>query len=197
MAATLSKASRQPANEAYSARTALPRRAVACGLRSGEHRLDPACLAAHSDRLYRLAFSLCSSAEESEDLVQETFARVLLRPRIIRAEDDTNYLLQALRHTFLSVRRGAARRPRTYPVNVAVEDIEDQGTLRPEAHLEFALLCQAVFELPIDFRDAVLAVDVVGLHYREAAHGLGVKEATLASRVFRARERLAETLAPR
>jgi RNA polymerase sigma-70 factor (ECF subfamily) len=82
-------------------------------------------------------------------------------------------------------------------VNVAVEDIEDQGTLRPEAHLEFALLCQAVFELPIDFRDAVLAVDVVGLHYREAAHGLGVKEATLASRVFRARERLAETLAPR
>ena len=43
-----------------------------------------------------------------EDLVQETFARVLRKPRLIRSEDDIGYLLRVLRNTFVSSRRTAA-----------------------------------------------------------------------------------------
>jgi RNA polymerase sigma-70 factor, ECF subfamily len=53
-----------------------------------EHTLDPARLGDHLDRLYRAAWALCGSREDAEDLVQETYARVLSRPRLLRNEDD-------------------------------------------------------------------------------------------------------------
>src|ERR1700753_1617824 len=80
-----------------------------------DHQLDPQALGDHIDRLYRAAIALCGSREEAEDLVQETFARVLRRPRTLRADDDNGYLLRRVRNTFLSARRTAARRPRTQP----------------------------------------------------------------------------------
>ena len=41
------------------------------------------------------------------------------------------------------------------------------------------------------FRDALVAVDVVGLTYAEAAELLDTKEATITSRLFRARAQVA------
>src|SRR4051812_50152333 len=63
-----------------------------------ERTLDPARLGDHLDRLYRAAWALCGSREDTEDLVQETYARVLSRPRVLRREDDLGYLLRALRN---------------------------------------------------------------------------------------------------
>ena len=77
--------------------------------------LDPAALGDHVDRLYRAAWAMCGSREDAEDLVQDTFARVLAKPRLIRNDDDLGYLLRVLRNTFVSRtarRRGARRRPR-------------------------------------------------------------------------------------
>ena len=67
-----------------------------------ERTLDPARLGDHLDRLYRAAWALCGSREDAEDLVQETYARVLAGPRLLRNEDDLGYLLRALRNTFLN-----------------------------------------------------------------------------------------------
>ena len=61
-------------------------------------RLDPEDLGDHLDRLYRAAWALCGRREDAEDLVQETYARVLARPRWLRREDDFAYLLRALRN---------------------------------------------------------------------------------------------------
>src|ERR1044072_7387421 len=59
--------------------------------------LDPDRLGDHIDRLYRAAWALSGSREDAEDLVQETYARVLSRPRLLRREDDLGYLLRAPR----------------------------------------------------------------------------------------------------
>src|SRR5438552_2082459 len=67
-------------------------------------KLDPSTLADHLDRLYRAAWALCGSREDAEDLVQETYTRVLARPRLIYREDDLGYLLRVLRNTFVSGR---------------------------------------------------------------------------------------------
>ncbi len=48
-----------------------------------------------------------------------------------------------------------------------------------------------IADLPESFRDALVAVDVVGLSYGEAAELLGTKEATITSRLFRARAQVA------
>jgi RNA polymerase sigma-70 factor, ECF subfamily len=78
---------------------------------SPPRQLDPEVLGDHIDRLHWAAWALCGSREESEDLVQKTFARVLRKPRMLRSEDDLGYLLRVPRNTFISARRAAARRP--------------------------------------------------------------------------------------
>jgi RNA polymerase sigma-70 factor (ECF subfamily) len=52
----------------------------------------------------------------------------------------------------------------------------------------------AINELPEEFREALVAVVIVGLSYGEAARALGVPEGTVTSRLFRARDRVARKL---
>ena len=80
-----------------------------------ERTLDPARLGDHLDRLYRAAWALTGSREDAEDLVQETYARVLARPRLLRNQDDLGYLLRALRNTFFTRLKTERRRLRPGP----------------------------------------------------------------------------------
>ena len=159
-----------------------------------ERQLDPNALGDHVDRLFRAAWSLCGSREEAEDLVQETFARVLRKPRLLRSEDDLGYLLRVLRNTFFSQLRTAARRPQTTAMPDDLDMLEDRTAARPEAHMRSAELFATISALPDDFRDALIAIDVVGLSYREAAQALKVREATITTRLHRARQRVAAAL---
>jgi RNA polymerase sigma-70 factor (ECF subfamily) len=161
---------------------------------NAERELDPEALGDHIDRLYRAAWSLCGSREEAEDLVQATFERILRRPRFLRSEDDVGYLLRVLRNTFFSQRRAASRRPQTTPLPDDLDLIEDRTAPAADSRLESAELYAAISRLPDDFRDALVAIDVVGLSYREAAKVLKVREATITTRLHRARQRVAADL---
>ena len=163
---------------------------------SPDRQLDPEALGDHIDRLYRAARSLTGSREEAEDLVQETFLRVLRKPRILRSEDDLGYLLRVLRNTFISSRRTAARRPQATGGPAVLELVEDRRSAQPDQMLEAAEVYAAISELPEDFRDAVVAIDVMGLSYREASRALRVREATITTRLHRGRQRIARALDP-
>jgi RNA polymerase sigma-70 factor (ECF subfamily) len=157
------------------------------------HRLDPERLVDHLPRLYRAARAWTRSREEAEDLVQETVARVLARPRLVRGEGEISYLLRALRNTLISQRRAAGRRPAT---TALVEEAAVAGRAGedPAEAAEIGEVHAAIAELPDEFRDALVAVDIAGLSYREAARALGVREGTVTSRLFRARDRVARRL---
>jgi len=157
-------------------------------------RLDAASLPDHVDRLYRAAWSLSGSREEAEDLVQETFARVLEKPRLLRSDDDIGYLLRVLRNTFLSSRRTAGRRPATVTMPDDFEPADRRTGSSPEAGQAVAETFAAIASLPDKLRDALVAVDVVGLTYREAGRAFGTREATITSRLFRARQQVVRTL---
>lgn len=156
--------------------------------------LDPQSLTQHVDRLYRAAWALCGRREDAEDLVQETFVRVLARPRIVRGEDDLYYLMRALRNTFYTTRRTASRRPVTGAALEDVVAVDPRPMGRPEQAIEVQELYATVARLPEDFRLALVAVDVLGLSYREAARALKVREATITTRLFRARGQVARAL---
>jgi RNA polymerase sigma-70 factor (ECF subfamily) len=159
-------------------------------------RLDPQSLPQHVDRLYRAAWALCGSPHDAEDLVQETFARVLARPRHLHGQDELAYLMRVLRNTFLTQRRTASRRPQKASVTLDDIDAPDPRTgERPEQVLQAREVFAAIAALPDNYRLAVVAVDIVGLSYREAAKALGTREATIATRVFRGRERVAKDMA--
>jgi len=159
--------------------------------------LDPQSLTKHVDRLYRAAWALCGSREDAEDLVQETFVRVLAKPRVLRGDDELYYLMRVLRNTFLTSRRTASRRPQTVATldDVAPADSKPMG--QPERALEVSELYAAIAQLPDDFRLALVAVDVLGLSYREASRSLRVREATLTTRLHRARKQVAAGVVPK
>ena len=156
---------------------------------AGAHELDPGTLGDHLDRLYRAAWALCGSREEAEDLVQETYVRVLARPRFVRRDEDLAYLLRALRNTFFAVRRRA--RPTLVPLD---EELDRGAAPEPGELAEQRRVYSVIAALPEEFRDALVAIDVVGLSYREAARALKVPEGTVTSRLSRAREQAARNL---
>jgi RNA polymerase sigma-70 factor (ECF subfamily) len=156
------------------------------------HVLEPQGLPAHTDRLFRAAWALCGSREEAEDLVQETFAKVLEKKRVVRGGSDLAYLLRGLHNTFISTRRAAGSRPQLSAVDVELAPSAIATRGQPETSARVREIFTAIAGLPEDFRAAIVAVDVTGLSYAEAAAALGVKESTLATRVFRARGEILE-----
>jgi RNA polymerase sigma-70 factor, ECF subfamily len=156
--------------------------------------LDPETLGDHIDRLFRAAWALCGSRADAEDLVQETFERVLRRPRFVRRDDDLSYLYRTLRNTHSSARRTASRRPKVTAELNDVQTASSRADFQPEQAAETNLVFDAIAALPEPMREALVAVDVLGLSYAEAGKALGVHENTIPSRLARARLKVAEAL---
>jgi RNA polymerase sigma-70 factor, ECF subfamily len=152
--------------------------------------LDPAQLGDHLDRLYRAAWALTGSRQDAEDLVQETFARVLARPRLLSHDNHIAYLLRALRNTFLTQKRNESRRPRTAPLPDELDLLADPHVRDPQAAAEAAELYATIAALSGDHRDVLVAVDVAGLSYSEAARALRIPIGTVMSRLYRARQQV-------
>ena len=156
-------------------------------------QLEPASLAQHRPRMMRAAYAMCGSHEDAEDLVQETFEQVLRRPRFVHRDRDMAYLLRALRHTCAAHARATARR-RTAPS--APEDLDWIADERasPDIAMDVRLAYAAIAELSEPLRATIVAVDVVGLSYKEAARSLRTRIGTIMSRLYRAREQVAAAL---
>jgi RNA polymerase sigma-70 factor (ECF subfamily) len=165
--------------------------ATLIGVSSTERvQLDPQRASDHIDRLFRAAWALCGSRQDAEDLVQETYARVLAKPRFLRSEDDLGYLLRTLRNTFLNQKRTESRRLRAAPLPDELDVVADPRATDPAAAVEAAEVYAAVAALPADYRDVLVAVDVTGLSYKEAARTLRIPEGTVMSRLYRARQQV-------
>jgi RNA polymerase sigma-70 factor, ECF subfamily len=163
---------------------------IASPSRTGSRRLAPARLPQHTERLYRAAYALSGSAPDAEDLVQETFARVLSRPRLVRRGGELAYLMRVLRNTWIDFARARAARPHPAggeAIDWVVEAESDPGGLALDVRLAY----EGMRELPEHQREAIAAVDVLGLSYKEAARSLRIRPGTLMSRLARARERVA------
>jgi len=137
--------------------------------------LDPERLAFHMDRLTRVARHLCGRHGDAEDLVQDTFERVLRRPRTVSGSEAA-YLVQAVRNTHLSRLRSAASRVRTTALPDDFEPVDVGAEDRPMS----ARRAREVL-------DAVAALPKAG----EAARELGIAEGTLHSRLYRGRAQVA------
>jgi RNA polymerase sigma-70 factor (ECF subfamily) len=151
-------------------------------------RLDPDRLPGHLVVLYCTARGMCRSREDAEDLVQETLVNVLARPRLWRDGSEIGFLRRALQNTNASRHRAALRRPATSPL------FDHDAPAAPTNTVDAREIFEAIAGAPAMYRDAVIAVDVLGLSYREAARSLNVSEATLTSRLHRGRQRVTRLL---
>jgi RNA polymerase sigma-70 factor (ECF subfamily) len=138
--------------------------------------LQPDEAASHLTRLYRLAWSLCGSPHVAEDLVQET------------------YLARTLRNVTTDHRRSeSSRQRRRFPAE-EVDPPDHRVTGDPVLAALAGEVYGAVSGLPDHHRQVVAAVDVAGMTYDEAARTLGIPVGSVMSRLYRARDRLADKL---
>jgi RNA polymerase sigma-70 factor (ECF subfamily) len=113
---------------------------------------------------------------------------VLKRPRLLRDGNEIAYLLRALRNTHTNRHRAAARRPATRQL------LEDDAPAHNDSNIDGREIMQAIANTPARYRDAVIAVDLLGLSYREAGRALRTREATITTRLHRGRQHVAREL---
>jgi len=158
--------------------------------------LDPSRLASHLPRLRRTAIRLSGSREDGEDLVQETFLRVLRSPRRLRTGEEYPYLARALRNTHVDKVRSAVRQVQTTAMTDALDAVlpaVDRSSVRSEARE----VLSAVDALPASYRDVVIAVDVAGYSYADAAARLDIPIGTVMSRLYRGRKAVIDAVGDR
>jgi RNA polymerase sigma-70 factor, ECF subfamily len=160
-----------------------------------------------ADQVYQVARRLVGSREEAEDLMQETYARAFRSWRSF--EPGTNlraWLLRILTNLNIDRARARQRRPQTEPLEEGDYFLynrlaESTGDSQPEeeerviARLSQDNVVSALAELPHDFRDTLVLVDIGGFSYAEAAQILDIPVGTVMSRLHRGRRILKRQLA--
>ncbi|MBK1660715.1 sigma-70 family RNA polymerase sigma factor [Paracraurococcus ruber] len=135
---------------------------------------------------------LCGSAQEADDLVQESLARTLrsLDAREEPVEDLRAWCLATIRNTFheglRARKREQARLQQVVPDPPSPPPQETPGQIRD--------LAQALKELPPLLREAVILVGAQGMSHQQAAAICKVPVGTMKARVSRARKLLAVAL---
>ncbi|HET7075875.1 MAG TPA: sigma-70 family RNA polymerase sigma factor [Chloroflexia bacterium] len=152
---------------------------------------------AHLSGLYYAALRLTGRPADAEDLVQETYTRGYAAfDRFTLGTNARAWLYRIMNNLFLNqVSRAEARRTRSFsataPADIAAWEAPaaDPAEILLDRTLD-ARLSAALRELPPDFRSALVAVDVGGFSYEEAAGMLGCPVGTVRSRLYRARSLL-------
>ena len=144
----------------------------------------------HLDRLHTAALALSGNSHDADDLVQEVYLSLLRRPRRVTRGSEVGYLLTMVRNRFVDEHRSARRRTAAGPLDDRLDAADHRDGLRPEVAAEHGEVIAAVGELASPFRETLIAVDVCGLSYREAAAVLDTPVGTVMSRLARARGRV-------
>lgn len=148
-------------------------------------------------KIYNFAYRLTGNPDDAHDLVQEVLLRVRRGLASYQPGSFEGWLWRITRNAFLDEVRKRKRRP-TSPLPDEI-DRWDAATSDP-ADVEYARITlgddvqKALLELPIEFREAVILCDVVGLSYEEIAQAASVPIGTVRSRIHRGRKMMRELL---
>ncbi|MEO7719212.1 MAG: sigma-70 family RNA polymerase sigma factor [Capsulimonas sp.] len=161
-----------------------------------EHTILP-----HLAAAYNLARWLTSNDQDAEDVVQEACVRAFRSFDGYRGGDNARpWLLRIVRNTtYTWLRRNRALEPAlSFDESLHALPCEE---LNPEAivlrHVDAGLLRQALEELPVEYREAIVLRELEGLSYKEIGEIAAVPLGTVMSRLARARKRLADSLGER
>jgi RNA polymerase sigma-70 factor, ECF subfamily len=157
-----------------------------------------------ADQVYRVARRLVSTREEAEDLVQETYARAFRSWRSYTPGTNLRaWLFRILTNLNIDRGRREQRSPSTQPLeegdyflyNRLEADSGSDDEARIVERLSQDEIVQALAEVPHDFRDVIVLVDIGDFTYQDAAQILDIPIGTVMSRLHRGRRILKKELA--
>ena len=158
------------------------------------------------DSLYNTAYRMTRSAEDAEDLVQETYFKAY--KYYDKFEEGTNlkaWLFKILKNTFINNYRKKKLEPRSVDF-AEIEDSFERIVRRdnsekpadPESEFFTGLLDddvkKALESLPYDYRMVVILADLEDFSYKEIAEILDCPVGTVMSRLYRGRKLLEKVL---
>jgi RNA polymerase sigma-70 factor, ECF subfamily len=161
-----------------------------------------------SDQVYRVARRLAGSREEAEDLVQQAYERAFRSWR--QYTPGTNlraWLLRILTNLNIDQGRRRQRSPKTTSLDTETGDYflynkleaqvpdENPDEGRVLERLSQDSIVDALAEVPHDFRDVIVLVDIGEFSYADAAQILDIPIGTVMSRLHRGRRILKKNLA--
>jgi RNA polymerase sigma-70 factor, ECF subfamily len=167
------------------------------------HATLEALVREHSRLVYRIAYAVLRRHHDAEDATQETFLRVLRYNSKLAAVDDAKTWLARIAWRVAvdrSKKRGWQREiplddPEKPAVEVASSDAPADQAVNG-THVGAALE-RLIAALPEKLRQPLILSTIEEMLPREVAATLGINEAAVRSRVFRARQMLKEKLAQR
>ena len=159
-----------------------------------------------ADQVYRVARRLVGSREEAEELVQETYIRAFRSWSSFTPGTNLRaWLFRILTNLNLDRGRKIQRTPDLQPLEegdyflanklAAVEGERALDQERVVEKLSQDNVVEALSEVPHDFRDVVVLVDIGDFSYADAAQILDVPIGTVMSRLHRGRRILKQKLA--
>lgn len=151
----------------------------------------------HAPRLLAMATRMLASKSEAEEAVQIALASVWVNRHRLKSERPvgpylTTVVLNKCRDK-LRRRKAASFLGRSVEEAIA-SDLSPNPEQAAGDRQELAQVRKAIERLPVKLREALTLVSIDGRSQREAATLLGVTEKTIETRVYRARNRLRETL---
>lgn len=163
---------------------------------------NEAALAALVDQyattLYRVAFSVLRNAADAEDAVQEAFLRVLRhRDTLDEVRDQRVWLIRIVWNIVLDRKRRAKTRPETDDISELARVLPASGLSADEraaAAQHHARILELVDRLPAKERQVLVLSAFEELNSVEIAEVLGITESSVRSRLFRARNLMADLL---
>jgi len=159
-----------------------------------------------SDQVYRVARHLVGSREEAEDLMQETYARAFRSWRSFQPGTNLRaWLLRILTNLNIDRGRRQQRAPDMQPLeegdyflyNKLESQVPDENPdeERVLERLSQDSIVEALADVPHDFRDVIVLVDIGEFSYADAAQILDIPIGTVMSRLHRGRRILKKNLA--
>ena len=152
----------------------------------------------YASTLYRVAFSVLRNAADAEDAVQEAFLRVLRhRDTLDEVRDHRVWLIRIVWNIVLDRKRRAKTRPETDDVAELTRVLPATGLTAEEraaAAQHHTQVLGLVDSLPAKEREVLVLSAFEELTSVEIAEVLGVTESSVRSRLFRARNRMADLL---
>lgn len=176
-------------------------------VRAGDKQAFDMLVAKYQRRLMRLLSRIVHDPVEAEDVVQETFIKAYRALRHFRG--DSAFYTWLYRIGINTAKNFLATQGRRTPTSTETdaehaEGFSDGDNLRdintPESMLASKQIAQtvnaAMDALPLDLRTAIALREIEGLSYEEISDIMACPIGTVRSRIFRAREVIAEKLKP-
>ena len=165
--------------------------------RGGSRAALESLVASHRDTVFSICYHILGNVSDAEDMMQETFMRFFdTLPTFDARQPVRPWLRRIASNASVDSLRRASARPRGPSLDDGTEHgrMKKRGSAPAGAHDSRIDLQRAIDELNPNHRAVITLRYVEDLSYREIAEALGISISAVESRLFRARERLAEII---